>query len=384
MENNKIENFLLISACIFLVLFIVFGYLEKGTFFAITSDLGKIFFTLYISYVVTKYFAEKSATEELRDLAESSGRRVFLLSSNIRELADEIMGYEPDGDRSRLHYRAIASQMTRLASQAELSFQDMQQMAKLNISIPSLIKETSMIEGNYRRWDIVSCPYCSNEQEIHIRIKPDAAEYVMCSACHNLFVTHRMADRSVAVSRSGKSESIHCPSCSREKEVFLLEVNLDEIKYVKCDSCHGLFNVHRLSGGSIRLVPPERPIRKLVLVAEDNPMTVNVIGHELEFLGYDYSVAKTGVEVIEIAALQVPDLIIMDISMPSIDGWEATSMIRSNPQTESIPILAVTARALPKDKKRSLVSGCNAYMAKPFTHKELQSMIKKLLPKTDT
>jgi CheY-like chemotaxis protein len=120
-------------------------------------------------------------------------------------------------------------------------------------------------------------------------------------------------------------------------------------------------------------------MKRKILLVEDNPATVDVILKELEFLGYESIVAEDGKEGVDKAASQMPDLIIMDISLPKMDGLEATSMIRKNPKTQSIPILAATARALPGDKEKCLQAGCDDYIAKPFTHRELGAAIKKLL-----
>ena len=120
-------------------------------------------------------------------------------------------------------------------------------------------------------------------------------------------------------------------------------------------------------------------MKKKILLVEDNPATIDVIQKELEFLGYESIVAEDGREGVDKAASQSPDLIIMDISLPKMDGLEASTLIRKNPKTQSIPILAATARALPGDKEKCLQSGCDDYIAKPFTHRELGAAIKKLL-----
>jgi CheY-like chemotaxis protein len=120
-------------------------------------------------------------------------------------------------------------------------------------------------------------------------------------------------------------------------------------------------------------------VKKKILLVEDNPATIDVVQKELEFLGYDAITADNGEKAIEMAAEQMPDLIIMDISLPKIDGLEAAALIRKNPQTQSIPILAATARALPGDREKCLQGGCNDYIAKPFTHRELGAALKKLL-----
>ena len=120
-------------------------------------------------------------------------------------------------------------------------------------------------------------------------------------------------------------------------------------------------------------------MKRKILLVEDNPATVDVIQKELEFLGYDSIIAEDGKEGVDKAVSQMPDLIIMDISLPKMDGLEATTMIRQNPKTKSIPVLAATARALPGDKEKCLQAGCDDYIAKPFTHRELGAAIKKLL-----
>lgn len=99
----------------------------------------------------------------------------------------------------------------------------------------------------------------------------------------------------------------------------------------------------------------------------------------LEFLEYTVTVAEDGEEAVEMAASELPDLIVMDILMPKVSGLEAVSRIRSNPKTKSIPILAATALAMPGDMKKCLDSGCDAYIAKPFTPKQLAAAIEKLL-----
>lgn len=118
---------------------------------------------------------------------------------------------------------------------------------------------------------------------------------------------------------------------------------------------------------------------KKILLVEDNEATIDVIQKELEFLGYEYAVALDGQEAVEKAASYMPDLILMDISLPKLDGLAASSRIRENPRTQSIPILAATARALPGDKEKCLEAGCDDYIAKPFTHLELGAAIKRIL-----
>lgn len=120
-------------------------------------------------------------------------------------------------------------------------------------------------------------------------------------------------------------------------------------------------------------------MKKRILLVEDNLETIEVVRQELEVLGYEVLLAEDGVAAVEVATSQLPDLIVMDIRMPKMDGLQAASQIRKDPKTQSIPILAATAKALPGDREKCLASGCDDYLAKPFTHNELGAAIEKLL-----
>lgn len=120
-------------------------------------------------------------------------------------------------------------------------------------------------------------------------------------------------------------------------------------------------------------------MKRRILLVEDNFDTVDVMKDELHFLGHEVIVARNGLEAIELAVSELPDLIIMDIALPKMDGLKATSQIRANPKTKTIPILAATAKALPDDREKCLAAGCDDYLAKPFTHRELNSYIVRLL-----
>src|ERR1700730_6671142 len=100
---------------------------------------------------------------------------------------------------------------------------------------------------------------------------------------------------------------------------------------------------------------------------------LDVLRRGLEWLNYEIIAAKDGIEVVELATSEIPDLIIMDVVMPKMGGLEAASQIKKIPKTQAIPILAVTAMAQAGDQKRCLQSGCDAYVAKPFTFKNLEA-----------
>ncbi|MDP2763248.1 MAG: response regulator [Brevundimonas sp.] len=120
-------------------------------------------------------------------------------------------------------------------------------------------------------------------------------------------------------------------------------------------------------------------MKKRILLVEDNEVTVEVMILQIKFLGYDVIVARNGADALELLAQELPDLIIMDIQMPKMDGFQAVSRIKNDPRTHSIPVLAATAKAMAGDKERCLANGCNGYLAKPFTQADLGSSIETCL-----
>jgi CheY-like chemotaxis protein len=122
-------------------------------------------------------------------------------------------------------------------------------------------------------------------------------------------------------------------------------------------------------------------VKKRILLVEDNRVVLEIFTHALKFLGYETTIAQNGIEAVDLAGSENPDLIMMDIMLPKMNGFEATTQIRNNPKTQFIPILATTAMALPGDREKCLQAGCDGYLAKPFTHKELGHAIERLLQK---
>ena len=122
-------------------------------------------------------------------------------------------------------------------------------------------------------------------------------------------------------------------------------------------------------------------MKSLILLAEDSETTRDLVQTQLTFLGYRVTTAKNGAEAVAKAIAELPDLIVMDIQMPVMDGLLAASQIRKEPTTQVIPILAATAKTMSGDRQKCLDSGCDDYIAKPFTHKQLQFAIEKLLSK---
>jgi len=120
-------------------------------------------------------------------------------------------------------------------------------------------------------------------------------------------------------------------------------------------------------------------MKKKILIVDDNPDLIRILHLQLKNQGYDTIQAMNGKQAVDMATAQLPDLILMDLMMPEMNGLEATRLIRENSNTRSIPILAVTAKTTTTDKEECLKSGCNDYMSKPFTTKEMASRMEKLL-----
>ena len=103
-----------------------------------------------------------------------------------------------------------------------------------------------------------------------------------------------------------------------------------------------------------------------ILIVEDNMDTYELVRFILEKNGFETMLAMNGRDGVNAAAKQMPDLIIMDLSMPEMDGWTATRLIKGDTSTSSIPLIALTAHALPSDRKRAFDAGCDEYITKPM------------------
>jgi CheY-like chemotaxis protein len=117
----------------------------------------------------------------------------------------------------------------------------------------------------------------------------------------------------------------------------------------------------------------------LVLVAEDNPANVALIQYFARMRGCRTALASNGIEAVAYARAMRPDIILMDVNMPEMDGLEATRRITRDPRTRHIPIVCVTANAMAEDRESCLAAGAAAYLSKPVNLQELASTIARLL-----
>ena len=121
-----------------------------------------------------------------------------------------------------------------------------------------------------------------------------------------------------------------------------------------------------------------------ILLVEDNEMNRDMLSRRLLKAGFEMVIAVDGEQAIDLARSEAPDLILMDISLPGLDGWEATRRLKARPETQSIPIIALTAHAMAGDREKSLAAGCNDYDTKPIDFRRLVEKIQGLLGQETT
>ena len=116
-----------------------------------------------------------------------------------------------------------------------------------------------------------------------------------------------------------------------------------------------------------------------ILLVEDNEMNRDMLSRRLGKKGYEVVMAFDGGAGVEMATSESPDLILMDMSLPVLDGWEATRQVKANPATQNIPVIALTAHAMSGDREKALEAGCNDYDTKPIELPRLLEKIEALL-----
>jgi len=116
-----------------------------------------------------------------------------------------------------------------------------------------------------------------------------------------------------------------------------------------------------------------------ILVVEDNLDNYELVRTILEIAGYDTFLAVNGRDGVNAARKQKPDLILMDMALPEMDGWDATLLIREDPVTALIPLVALTVHTLPRERKRALDAGVDAYLSKPYDAAQLIQLVESTL-----
>lgn len=116
-----------------------------------------------------------------------------------------------------------------------------------------------------------------------------------------------------------------------------------------------------------------------ILVVEDNPMNMELITDILESQGYDVKQATTGADAIKFVQSNIPDMILMDIQLPGLDGLTVTGIIKDDPRTREVPIIALTAHAMRGDEEKARQAGCDDYISKPIDTRQLPLTIRAYL-----
>ena len=120
-------------------------------------------------------------------------------------------------------------------------------------------------------------------------------------------------------------------------------------------------------------------MKKKILIVEDNPRNMRLITMTLRTKDYELFEARDGEEALDLAMRQQPDLIIMDIQLPKVNGLEVTRKLRQTPAFSHIPIIALTAYAMKGDKEKTIDAGCDAYLPKPINTRQLPGLIAEML-----
>jgi two-component system cell cycle response regulator DivK len=118
---------------------------------------------------------------------------------------------------------------------------------------------------------------------------------------------------------------------------------------------------------------------KTILIVEDEPRNMKLLHDLLQRFGYEIIEASDGEQGVKIAGEKIPDLILMDIMMPKMDGLEATRIIKADEKTKHIPIIALTSYAMKGDREKTIEAGCDGYIAKPIDIKEVLKAIEHFL-----
>jgi len=117
-----------------------------------------------------------------------------------------------------------------------------------------------------------------------------------------------------------------------------------------------------------------------ILIVEDNDMNLDMLSRRLERKGFNIVSARDGQAGVEAVTRDAPDLVLMDMSLPVMDGWEATRQLKANTMTRDVPVIALTAHAMEADRERALEAGCDDFATKPIDFPNLLETISRFVP----
>jgi len=122
---------------------------------------------------------------------------------------------------------------------------------------------------------------------------------------------------------------------------------------------------------------------KSILVVEDNKTNAQLLKDVLGVRGYKVDIVMNGDDALKALDVTHPDIILMDVQLPGMDGLEVTRILKNNPKTRDIPVIAITAYALKGDRDMAMQAGCDEYMSKPINTRELPKMVERLIGTSD-
>ena len=125
------------------------------------------------------------------------------------------------------------------------------------------------------------------------------------------------------------------------------------------------------------------PEKKKILIVDDEKALISLVSLHMKMSGYDVLSAANGEKALEIAKEEKPDLIILDLMLPKIDGWETCKRLRQDPEIKNVPVIMLTARAEIEDKLKGFEAGADDYVTKPFSPRELVSRVKRVLARAE-
>lgn len=193
-------------------------HLSPTPWMQVVASFITFFASIFLSFVVTRHYAQVTAREELGQLAEAAGSRIFLLSRQMQQLATELRDVEPNDEIAKAVGNAIAAQIDRLAAQADLSVEDLERMANVDLPLPAMRDEAQTRVEATTRIERISCPHCSANADIAISTAGGASRHGRCAECGRGFVVHRIPDGSLKV---GHTEyfRIECPNPDCRNEI---------------------------------------------------------------------------------------------------------------------------------------------------------------------
>lgn len=205
-------------AAVAILLVAAAAYLSPTPWMQVVSSYITFFASVYLSFVVTRHYAQATAREELRRLAEAAGSRIFLLSRQMRQLASELKDSEPTDEIAKVVGNSIAAQIDRLAAQADLSVEDLERIADVELPLPAMRDAAQTRAEVSTKREQVACPHCEKPVEVTISTSGGRSRHGRCSNCRRGFVVHRIADGSLKV---GHSDHFHikCPNPACENEI---------------------------------------------------------------------------------------------------------------------------------------------------------------------